>query len=187
MDSALNLLKQEINTTAEAERDLAKWKLAVTAALGAAAFGLAEHVPEYWLLLFVPFVCAYIDLYAYQMQLRILVIARFLREHAEGEPILQKYEEECQKLREPHQHVFDLNNLAGFSCSLFGSASGPILLYLLYRNHRAQLENLAVSFPAAATVWIVGVALIICLFAIYKRMERVLGVQTSRIPTVLAA
>jgi hypothetical protein len=65
----------------EDEHDLAKWKLGVTAALAAAAFGLAgqNSGPNYWLLLIVPFVCAYVDLYAYQYELRIRVIARFLR------------------------------------------------------------------------------------------------------------
>ncbi len=57
MGSALNLLKEEINQTSGMGHDLAKWKLGVTATLGAAAFGLANNgVPNYWLLLFVPFV-----------------------------------------------------------------------------------------------------------------------------------
>ena len=94
MDSLITL-KEEINKNNEMEHDLAKWKLGVTAALGAAAFGLGKDcgTPPYWLLLFVPFVCAYIDLFVYQYELRILVIARFLRQHhQDGDKFLMKYE-----------------------------------------------------------------------------------------------
>jgi hypothetical protein len=55
MDSTLILLKEEINKTNEAEHDLAKWKLGVTAALGAAALGVGKDgSPPYWLLLSIP-------------------------------------------------------------------------------------------------------------------------------------
>src|SRR5437879_5385022 len=128
MDSALNLLKEEINKTMEAEHDLAKWKLGVTAAMGTAAFGLAKGSPNYWLLLLVPFVCAYVDLYAYQYQLRIHVIARFLREHAEGDVVLQTYEKECEKWRS--QDIFSLGNWAGLGCSLGASVLGPVFYAL---------------------------------------------------------
>src|SRR5947209_12059355 len=120
----LLLLKQEINQTMESEHDFAKWKLIVAAGLGGAALGLGKDNPHYWLLFFVPFACAYIDLHLYQYQERIGVLARFIRNYkppvaplpavsvppaTPGTPpdtALQEYELTCHRLR--GKHVFDL-------------------------------------------------------------------------------
>src|SRR3974390_1530418 len=100
------LLKEEINRTVANEHSLAKWKLAISGVLGAAAFGLwKQGGTNYWMLIFIPYVCAYIDLYLYQDYLKIQVIARFLRECGD-DPILQAYEMQCRGLREGH--YFDL-------------------------------------------------------------------------------
>ena len=176
MDSTPNLLKQEINKTMEAQHDLAKWKLGVTAALGAAAFGLAKDRPSYWLLLFVPFVCAYVDLYAYQYQFRILVIARFLRENANDDAVLQKYEQECAKLRV--QHVFSLGNWAGIGCSLGASVLGPVF-YALQGAHRP--DDLLVSPHAAEVIWLSGVLLIAFLWRYFQdQTQKISGESDSR-------
>jgi hypothetical protein len=171
MESALNLLKQEINATSKAAHDLAKWKLVVTAALGAAAFGLAQNNPKYWLLLFVPFVCAYIDLFDYQLQLRILVIARFLQKHREGDGLLQRYEQECEALRGLGKYVFSLDKWAGISCSLGVCASGPVLYYFMQRQPACQ-DYLGVPFPCAVAIWLFGVFLIVFLYVISKVIAR---------------
>lgn len=161
MDSVLTLLKQEINATMEAEHDLAKWKLGVTAALGAAAFGLSKDTSSnYWLLLLVPFVCAYVDLYSYQYELRIRVIARFLRGHSDtGIELLQQYEKDCENWRK--QTVFSLGNWAGFGCSIGASACGP-MFYIARHWHDTDL--LGVSHEAAGAIWLLGVFLIIGLW-----------------------
>jgi hypothetical protein len=188
MDSALNLLKQEINATVAEGHDLAKWKLVVTAALGVAAFGLTEkNKPCYWVLLFVPFVCVYIDLYTYQMRLRVQVIAKFLREHPEGDAVLQKYELECQKLRGPHRHVFDVENLAGLTCSLFVSGSGPVLYFLLLLRGRASLDDLLISPAAAGIVWLFGVFLIVLLYKVSKRMGKPFSGSSDSVRTAPVA
>jgi len=162
MDS-LTLLKQEINETSDKAHDLAKWKLIVTAALGAAAFGLSKQDPNYWLLFFVPFVCAYIDLYIYQLQLRVRIIAQFLREHG-GTDLLQQYEQKCEDLRGPGKHYFSLDLWAGFLCSFFVSISGPVLLHL---SGHARPEDLNVSSKSAEAIWGSGVLLIIVLFVVF--------------------
>jgi hypothetical protein len=174
MDSTLNLLKEEINKTLEAEHDLAKWKLGVTAALGAAALGLSKDFnPNYWLLLLVPFVCAYVDLYAYQYQFRILVIARFLRERPEGGAVLQRYEQECEKLRK--QNVFSLGSWAGIGCSLGAALLGPVL-YLLKCWHDGKFPDIRASLVAAGVLWFVGVLLIIYLWRYFKHQaEKISG------------
>lgn len=137
MDESVALLKQEINGTFESIHDFAKWKLAVTAALGAAALGVTAPPganPHYSLLLFIPFVCAYIDLYSYQYQVRILVLARFLREQGE-DPVLQRYERSCRDHRE--HKAFDLWRWAGTSASFVMAALAPLFPLLdFYRKHQ---------------------------------------------------
>ena len=174
MDSTVALLKEEINKTLESEHDLAKWKLGVTAALGATAFGLTKQSdPNYWLLLFVPFVCVYIDLYVYQYQSRIKVIANFLRLNAEGDGLLQKYEKECERLR--GENVFSLGNWAGLGCSLGASILGPAF-YLVRNMHDILANRLLVSHAIAGVVWLVGLGLIIYLWY-YSQAE---GEKVSR-------
>jgi hypothetical protein len=168
MDSALQLLKKEINETVELMQDLAKWKLFVTAILGAAAFGLAENgTPQYWLLLFVPFVCAYIDLYYYQYELRVGVLSRFLRENGETEEVLQKYELECDEVRKRNIY-FSLGRWATLSSSLGMSAAGPVLYALhhhYYPGGRSERE-LLVPPSVAVVLWGVGVLLVLFLWSL---------------------
>src|SRR5579864_4908218 len=102
---SLQLLKQEIVQTMESEHDFAKWKLIVVAALGGTAMGLGKETPRYWLLLFIPFLCAYIDLHSYQYQNRIMVLARFIRDYHPAHPVreddatLHAYEGLCHRFR----------------------------------------------------------------------------------------
>jgi hypothetical protein len=146
MNENVALLKQEINGTFESIHDFAKWKLIVTAALGAAALGVtsppgADH--NYSLLLFIPFVCAYIDLYSYQYQVRILVLARFLRDQAE-DPVLQRYERSCRDHRE--HNAFDLWRWAGTSASFVMAALAPLVAFAqFYRKHQRWNEVLSVA------------------------------------------
>jgi hypothetical protein len=164
MCSSVELLKQEINQTAEAEHDLAKWKLGVTAALGAAAFGFGKEgcSPSYWVLLFVPFVCAYVDLFSYQYELRVLVLARFIREHGESAPVLQAYEKTCEAER--GNRVFSLGNAAELWSSLAASLLGPVLYLLHDKFAQPSADSLLISRPAAFSVWLFGILLIVYLW-----------------------
>jgi hypothetical protein len=152
----LTLLKEEINKSTEAQHDLAKWKLAVTAALGAAAFGLPPlDKPNYLLLFIVPFVCAYIDLYIYQYQLRTLVIARFIRESS-GDSVLKAYEDKCKKVREGLG--FKLSDWA--AC---GSSIGATLFGAFFQVRHTDLDIRLVS-----VIWVIGAALVIGLYLFYQ-------------------
>jgi hypothetical protein len=173
MDSPLELLKDEINKTNEQEHDLAKWKLGVTAALGVAAFGITKETdPHHWLLLFVPFVCAYIDLFAYQYQVRIMVIARFLRDHSAGnDTVLRDYESACKGWRK--ENVFSLGTWAGLGSSLGASLAGP-LFYFLVRRHNSQPDTLLVSPCVAVLIWVAGLLLIGGLWVYFRsRVKKV--------------
>jgi len=153
MSSSLALLKQEILNTQETQHDLAKWKLLVTAALGSAALGLTKETSSYyWIFLFVPFVCAYIDLHDCQYQLRILAIAAFLRRQSKNS-ILCDYEKECQRKRQ--RHYFSLGKLAGFGSSLVAMAFGP-LFYVFNSSHTIS-KDLSITGPEAVAIYIAGV------------------------------
>jgi hypothetical protein len=176
MDPVESVLKQEINQTMEDEHDLAKWKLIVTAALGAAAFGLSKGPPTYWLLFFVPFVCAYVDLYHYQYELRILVIARFLRDYHKGDRALQAYEEKCEEMRE--RGVFSLGKSAAIGCSIGASVLGPVL-YLLQRGWKGA-DLLKPSHIVAGVIWLGGMALIIILWSRFQDQRKGLSGTSDR-------
>ncbi len=84
--SELPALRQEIMQAQATRIDLLKWKLALVSGLGAAGLGLQVSGGAVilanvgYLLAMIPLVCAYVDLLLQHTNLRILVIARFLRE-----------------------------------------------------------------------------------------------------------
>ncbi len=158
-------LKDEINKANEQEHDLAKWKLAVAAALGVAAFGITkDSQPSHWLLLLVPFVCAYIDLYAYQYQLRIMALAQFLRrDQPEDDPVLRQYELACLNWR--NNGAFSLGTGAGLGSSILASVAGPIFYFLVPKR---QPDSLLVPTCWAVYIWLFGLFLIIFLYVYFR-------------------
>jgi len=130
------LLKEEINQTLESLHDFAKWKLIVTSVIAGAALGLTPgSTARSWLVLFIPYACAYVDLNCYQYLIRITVIARCLRQHG-SEDLLHRYEELCQKLRDKHG-VFKLGQYAQVGASLGMSIVAPLVAALRFaeQNH----------------------------------------------------
>ena len=178
---SLNLLKQEINQTLESEHDFAKWKLIVVAALGGAALGLAKtDQPQVWLLLLIPFACAYIDLHLSQYQARILVLARFIRRYRpsphteDADTTLEDYEKYCHELRATKDHFFDLGLFANRAASLALSIAVPIVAGVaLWQGP----PNKAVGFlhwPSAKhsfgfVVWAVGMVLILGIWSDHRK------------------
>jgi len=158
-----HLLKGEINQTLDSLHDFAKWKLIVTSALAAAGFGLSanQDKPHYWLLLFIPFACAYVDLNCYQYLIRITVLARALREHSE-DALLRTYERECEELRERYG-IFGLGKNAGVGASLAVSIVAPGFAVAAF----SATKN--VSFYVALSVWAVGIVLIVALWRFFLR------------------
>lgn len=159
-----HLLKGEINQTLDSLHDFAKWKLIVTSALAGAGFGLGSssaEKPHYSLLLFIPFACAYVDLNCYQYLIRITVLARALREHAE-DALLKAYERECDELRERYG-IFDLGKYAGVGASLAASIVAPGFAVAAFSAAKDA------RFYLSICVWLLGVILIIALWSFFKR------------------
>lgn len=76
----MDKLRDEIVEAQKIRADLIKWKLILVAGLGGAGIGI-ENTEDFPLLLcLIPFVCAYVDAAARHLNLRMHVIAHFLRE-----------------------------------------------------------------------------------------------------------
>ena len=163
-----HLLKGEVNQTLESLHDFAKWKLIVTSALAAAAFGLtsAAATTRYWLLLFIPFACAYIDLNCYQYLIRISVIARSLRGVAASDADLAHYEQLCDELRECG--VFSLGEYAQVAVSLAISLVAPAFTVLQFRS-----ANQPIGMWIAIAFWALGVFSVLILWWYYKRTNNI--------------
>jgi hypothetical protein len=156
------LLKQETNLTLESLHDFAKWKLIVTATLAAAGMGLTPpvlpHSDSKWLLLLIPYTCAYVDLNCYQYLIRIIVLSRFLKEHQE-DPLLQAFEQHAQDLHQRYG-VFNLGQYAQIGVSLVACLT-PLVTCVAVSQ---QLGLLSI----ALVLWIAGLCLVIRLWYYYK-------------------
>jgi len=161
-------LKEEINETTQSEHDFDKWKLIVVAAIGAAALGMGKDASEnhYWLMLCIPFVCAYIDLHSYQLQTKIMIIARFIREHGEEDATLQNYEKICYQLHETG-NSFYLGQYANLSASIILSMLAPALAVARYWGRIGRLDANA---WIANILWAVGILLIVVLRLYHVRV-----------------
>ncbi|MDJ0903961.1 MAG: glycoside hydrolase family 15 protein [Xenococcus sp. MO_188.B8] len=123
--------RQEIIETQKARSDLLKWKLIISAALAAVGLGLNPtnssnyDSPVDLAFCLIPFVCTYVDLLCYHLNLRMFVISKFFKrlqanKLREGNKIdkdwkswqdiylFQQYEKTCGEVRS----AFDLESLA---------------------------------------------------------------------------
>ncbi len=159
MDTS-NLLKQEVNQTLEDLHDFAKWKLIAVSSLAAAGLGLSKSEPQmpYWLLMFVPYACAYVDLNCYQYLLRILLIAKVLR-RTQDDALLYQYEEQCEIYRK--KGFFGLGIFAQLGSSLTFSAILPGFTLVRIAHDGTNIW----LFVSALVAWLIGILL---LFLCYR-------------------
>lgn len=139
-------LRTEIIESQKFKVDLLKWKLLLAAGLGGAGLGGAglgaaaqtaaragdqaaaqagSGMPL--LLALIPLVCAFVDVVCYHNDLRIMVIARFLRTDPHAGSFARAYERLCLK----HRRFFVLEGFALYWATLALSvlvAAGPWLM-----------------------------------------------------------
>lgn len=101
MSDVIGSLRTEIVESEKARIDLLKWKIILIAALGAVGFGIGKdtHSARPVLLGFIPLVCAYVDVLCVHNDLRILVIASFLRTPTQTNREAKAYERLCEAQR----------------------------------------------------------------------------------------
>lgn len=155
-----HLIKQETNFSLESLHDFAKWKLIVASGLAAAGLGLNGPQGKAWLLLLIPYACAYIDLYSYQDLIRIIVVSQFFKNHSD-DAILRAWEEHTQKLHKQYG-VWRLGYHAQIGGSLVLSLA-PVITCIEFfvTKHWGWL---GVAIP----MWIAGVCLSIGLWRYYE-------------------
>ena len=170
------LLKEEVNKTLDSLHDFAKWKLIVVSALAASAIrlpGSDNQSEQNWLLGIVPLACAYVDLNSYQYLLRILLIAKVLRESQNNDPLLRKYENDCESVR---QHGY-------FAMGMFAQRGSSLIISLILPGFAcAQLIlGNAESWKVGAfvTLWIVGIACVVICDMIFKSHQASVSKKAS--------
>ena len=174
-------LREEILQAQRVRSDLLKWKLVIVGALSAAGLGLAGsratgHADL--VLCAVPLVSLYVDLLAYHLSLRILVIGGYFRLEAGG------YEEYVQSARElslPHRHrgdtqptgsAFDLEDWAvSWSTGLLSLA---VLGYGIYVAIHPAGAASALSIPFLAS-GAVGLGVTLAAQNSYSKRLKALG------------
>jgi len=98
----MDKLRDEIVEAQKIRADLIKWKLILVAAIGSAGLGLKGNPNDdiKLLLCLIPFVCVYVDIAARHLNLRMHVIAEFMRRQTragETESCWNVYYEEYAK------------------------------------------------------------------------------------------
>ena len=126
----MDKLREEIIEAEKIRADLIKWKLILVAGLGAAGLGLNGNSRDDMTLLLclIPFVCVYVDLVARHLNLRIHVIAEFMRgQKEEWTADYEKYAESMEK-----KGVFALETGALRYSTVFLSVIVIIVGYVLH-------------------------------------------------------
>lgn len=125
----METLRTEIREAQQIRANFLKWKLVLVATLAGVGLGLwptptsstsSKPLSSSLLLCLIPFVCIYVDVLCRHANLRILVIAKFLREANPDEPStrqMRQYEKLCKEMREK-ESVFLLETWALVSSSL---------------------------------------------------------------------
>jgi hypothetical protein len=162
MSDIVGNLRTEIVESQQARIDLLKWKIILIAGLGAVGFGLAgkDATAMPVLLGFIPLVCAYVDVLCVHNDLRILVIAHFLRTHpSQTGAEARAYENLCATQR----HTFALEEIAlvgttvtfSLLVALLGVAPGA---WRMFSAGGGSLTVAASAFLVAASAIGLGVS-----------------------------
>lgn len=157
----MDKLREEIIEAEKMRADLIKWKLLLVAGLGATGLGLngSSHDGITELLCLIPFVCVYVDLLARHLNLRIHVIAEFMRR--------QKVDwtadyEECAKLMEKGR-VFALETGVLWYSTVFLSVLVIIAGFVMYAGQ--GVANYALFILSG----FFGIAVAVSIDIIYKK------------------
>ncbi|MDJ0899552.1 MAG: hypothetical protein QNJ55_12145 [Xenococcus sp. MO_188.B8] len=168
--------RQEIRDAQAVRSDLLKWKLIISAALGAVGLGLESSkdgndiFPVDLAFCLIPFVCAYVDLLCYQMNLRMFVINIFFKrleldsndtwKNHKDIYLFKKYEQTCDEVRKDKKiNAFILDSWALTWSSLFLS----ILVIIIYWFQKDRPEAIWFLFAG-----VVGILMALITGAVYK-------------------
>lgn len=170
---AIKILKEETKLTLSDLHDFAKWKLTAAAALASIGLGLTRDHSQasLWLLVFIPYVCLFVDLNIYNYNLRLLVISKVIKESCKANNLIRIYECTCEEKGCCRNGVFTPATLAQLGSSImfsmlsicaFFQSSGRLLL------------------AAEIACWGIGMLLIALFYMDYKsKRNEILGKSVS--------
>ncbi len=163
-------LRDEIIESQKIRADLIKWKLILTAVLGAAGLGLEKGNMEdtALLLCLIPFVCIYVDLAARHQNLRIFVIAKFIREEkkhtSKDDSWMVRYEELVHNL---NKRVF------GFESYILQYSTVVLsIIIILIGFSMSCLKDNALERYAFCTSGIIGIIAAFLIDIYYKKYRK---------------
>jgi hypothetical protein len=152
-------LRTEILECEKARIDLLKYKLLTIAVLGSIGLGLNDKINDQsaviapvYILCIIPFACIFVDSLCMHNNLRIVVIAKFLKEQGD------LYERFVLDVRKRSRFIFSLEDFALHVSSILVSI---ILIGL----------GIWKSVCALIITGIVGVMMILTLYLIYRRLR----------------
>lgn len=151
----LPLLRNEILESEKAKTEYLKYKLIAVAALGSVGLGFGDKssgqgaIDTDYLLLMIPWVCAYVDLLCYHNIVRILVIAKYLYDNDDP------YE----------RHVFLL-------CKKVDKANNRKGMRYLFQMEDLPLHWSSIVLSVLIVFYSIVIFLLICLY-IHSRVIRI--------------
>ncbi len=158
---AVKILKEETKLTLSDLHDFAKWKLTAAAALAAIGLGLTKEHSQTggWLLVFIPYACLFVDLNCYQYLLRVLLIAKVIKESCKADNLLRRYECLCE----------EACKRGVFKSGIFAQLGSSIIFSLLpvYVSFQTELK----PFKSASSLlcWFIGFGLIVFFYMDFRK------------------
>jgi hypothetical protein len=137
----MEILRQEIIEAQKIRAQFVQWKLTLVAVLAGVGLGFYPSIASHStaVLILIPFVCVYVDVCVRHLNLRVLIIAEFLRStrHGATEKYFAEYEDFCYTKR----RAFKLEDLVFQWSSIFLSAF-VATVPILFREENANLSSL---------------------------------------------
>ena len=166
----MDKLREEIIEAEKIRADLIKWKLILVAGLGAAGLGLNGNSRNDMTLLLclIPFVCVYVDLVARHLNLRIHVIAEFMRgQKEEWTADYEKYAESMEKNR-----VFALETGVLWYSTVFLSVI--VIIYGFVMHSKQPVINLVLFISSG----FFGIVVAVSIDVLYrKRRTKITSIE----------
>lgn len=125
-----NSLRDEVIASQVARNGYLKWKIVLIAALGAVGLGIYRNTGHTFpaILGFIPLVCAYVDALCIHNDIRMLIIAKYLRNGIKGWSGLADTGREAElKIDPPDPHMTAYEELCAGSRFIFSIESAALL------------------------------------------------------------
>ena len=162
--SDVDKLREEVLLYQEQQGKLRLWKLVAIGAIASVSLGVAKQSEKhFWLFALIPLVSLYVDLILRQLDLRICIIAKFIRSKDLG--LLSEYERAIETDEFSKIRAWQFNEILGGYITI-----GASLLIGILGMARNSPDAVAILLAS-----IIGILGTICLERMYKIKFRKIG------------